>query len=170
MIWYLGLIFRHFLSPFIYFPYLSAQIELPLFTFASSSPVHSFSRCATMSVSWLHVCYANFSHSSSIRRASQEHLRFQLVFPQSFYPIYLFFPIRHDSTFATQTFLARHLLCTLHMLHRNIYGSYQFFILCPWNTILLQRSSLMYWMLPMASFCPGGLFWTIASGAIYNYL
>lgn len=78
MSWYHGLIFRHFLLSPLFFLF----IVFPLSTFVSPSlfpPLSLFSQFATKAISWLHACCANFSHSPSIWRASQEHLRFQSV-------------------------------------------------------------------------------------------
>lgn len=168
MIWYLGLIFRHFPPPPIYFPYLLVDFprSLPPRSFY---PVHSFPQCATMSFSRLHVCYANFSHSSSIRRASQEHLRFQSAFfPHSFYPRLPFSP------YSLQLHVCYANFSHSSSIWRASHGSQEqhlrfqfFFPLCPWNTIiLLQRSALMYWTLFVGIILPWGPFRTIATSAV----
>ena len=69
-----------------------------------------------MSIPRLHVCYANFSHSSSIWRASHRGIFMNPMiqfFPHPFFPVIFFYPfpqlatmsISWRSPFAKQTFL-----------------------------------------------------------------
>lgn len=173
MRWYLGLISRHLVHHFtfiflIYCPRLYFHFPRSLFPRSFYPRSLFFLIRHDVRFMTLRLLRKPFSLVIFDGLHTQEHFGF--IFPSIFLPRLLFSPIRHDSTFARQTFLTRLLFWRAsHASQEHSRLSILFFYLCPWNTILLQRSALTYWMLFMTSYCPGALFQTISSSAVIIY-